>query len=55
MEQRIIPGGMPAKMESAFAALDAGVRRVHISAWRGEETLEKILSGRYDFGTAVIK
>jgi len=55
MAQRIVHGGMTAKMESAFAALDAGVQRVHICAWRGEETLEKILSGRYDFGTAVVQ
>ncbi len=55
MEKGIIHGGMTAKMESAFAALAAGVGRVHISAWQGDTTLRRILDGDYDFGTAVVR
>jgi len=55
IHQRIIHGGMVAKMESAFHALAAGVERVHISTWHGDETLQQISSGQYDFGTAVVR
>jgi acetylglutamate kinase len=54
IEKGIIHGGMTAKLESAFAALAAGVGRVHISAWQGDATLRRILDGEYDFGTAVV-
>lgn len=55
IEFKVIHGGMVAKMESAFAAIAAGVPRVHISAWHGDDTLSRIVSGTYDFGTAVTR
>jgi acetylglutamate kinase len=55
IELKVIHGGMVAKVESAFSAITAGVPRVHISAWQGDDTLLRIASGEYDFGTAVIK
>lgn len=55
IEFKIIHGGMVAKVESAFSAIASGVPRVHISAWQGDDTLLRIASGDYDFGTAVSK
>lgn len=40
-----ITGGMVAKLESIFSALRKGLKRVHITQWQGEETLEKLLFG----------
>lgn len=40
-----ITGGMVAKLESIFSALAKGLKRVHITAWQGKETLENLLFG----------
>jgi len=49
----IIKGGMVAKMESAFEALDQGVPRVHIIEWQGPPTLQKIVQQQCCAGTTV--
>jgi len=49
----IINGGMVAKMESAFEALDQGVPRVHIIEWQGPPTLQKIVQQQCNAGTTV--
>jgi acetylglutamate kinase len=49
----IIKGGMVAKMESAFNALDQNVPRVHIIQWQGPQTLHKIIKGKPDTGTTI--
>ena len=36
-----ISGGMVAKMESVFEALDGDVPRVHVIQWQGPETLRQ--------------
>ncbi len=43
----VITGGMVAKMESIFAAIDKGVERVHITRWQGRHTLESILTEKH--------
>ena len=50
---RTIKGGMVAKMESAFEALDNNVPRVHIIQWQGPSTLERLLTGDFTTGTTV--
>ncbi len=50
----IIKGGMVAKMESAFEALDQDVPRVHISQWQGPHTLRNIIQGKSESGTTII-
>jgi acetylglutamate kinase len=40
-----VTGGMRPKLRAARAALDAGVARVHVAAWHGPGTLERILAG----------
>ncbi len=49
----VITGGMVAKMESAFAAIRAGVGRVHITNWQGDGTLVDLLERAEAQGTAV--
>lgn len=51
----VISGGMVAKMESAFAAITAGVGRVHITNWQGDDTLIQLLERAQAPGTAVHK
>ena len=48
-----IKGGMVAKMESAFEALDQKVPRVHIIQWHGPQTLHNITEGRPETGTTI--
>jgi acetylglutamate kinase len=48
-----IKGGMVAKMESAFDALDRGVPRVHIIQWQGSETLRTIIDRKQGPGTII--
>jgi acetylglutamate kinase len=50
-----IKGGMVAKMESAFEALDNKVPRVHIVQWQGPGTLENIITGDSTTGTTIHK
>ncbi len=50
----IIKGGMVAKMESAFEALDQNVPRVHIIQWQGPHTLRNIIQGKSKSGTTII-
>jgi acetylglutamate kinase len=50
-----IEGGMVAKMESAFEALDNKVPRVHIVQWQGPGTLENIITGDSTTGTTIHK
>jgi acetylglutamate kinase len=49
-----IKGGMVAKMESAFEALDQDVPRVHIIQWQGPHTLRNIIQGKSNSGTTII-
>jgi len=48
-----IKGGMVAKMESAFAALDQKVPRVHIIQWQGPDTLGHIINQDAIAGTVI--
>jgi acetylglutamate kinase len=48
-----IKGGMVAKMESVFAALEARVPRVHVVEWQGPDTLRRILARDQVPGTCV--
>jgi len=50
----IIKGGMVAKMESAFEALNQDVPRVHIIQWQGPPTLRSIIQGKFKSGTTII-
>ena len=50
-----IKGGMVAKMESAFEALDHNVPRVHIIQWQGPDTLENIITGDFTTGTTIYR
>ncbi len=49
----IIKGGMVAKMESAFEALDQDVPRVHIIQWQGADTLRSIINRKSIAGTII--
>jgi len=49
----IINGGMVAKMESAFEALDQDVPRVHIIQWQGPDTLGSIINRKSTAGTII--
>ena len=53
MGRGIIQGGMVAKMEAAFEALDHNVARVHIIQWQGPATLGDIVNRRSMAGTIV--
>jgi acetylglutamate kinase len=46
MQTGIISGGMVAKMESIFDAIEKGVQRVHITQWQGPQTLGHIVDGK---------
>ena len=48
-----IKGGMVAKMESAFEALQQKVPRVHIIQWHGPQTLHNIIEGKPETGTTI--
>ena len=48
-----IKGGMVAKLESAFKALDKNVPRVHIIQWQGMETLSRLINKEYISGTVI--
>ena len=48
-----IKGGMVAKMESAFEALNSQVPRVHIIQWQGAQTLQEIIHQQCNTGTTV--
>jgi acetylglutamate kinase len=48
-----ISGGMVAKMESAFEALEKKVPRVHITQWQGPDTLQSIIEGECKNGTII--
>lgn len=50
----IIKGGMVAKMESAFEALNNKVPRVHIIQWQGTDTLRHIVNQQPFAGTVVL-
>ncbi len=49
----IIKGGMVAKMESAFEALDKNVPRVHVIQWQGADTLGNIVNRNSISGTVI--
>jgi acetylglutamate kinase len=49
----IIQGGMVAKMESAFEALDKKVPRVHIIEWQGMDTLKNLVNRQPVSGTVI--
>ncbi len=51
--QSIIKGGMVAKMESAFEALNQNVPRVHIIQWQGPDTLRNIINQESIAGTTI--
>ncbi len=48
-----IQGGMVAKMEAAFEALNQNVPRVHILQWQGPATLARIVSRKSITGTTI--
>ena len=48
-----IRGGMVAKMESAFEALNQGVPRVHIIQWQGPDTLDALIDKKQVPGTII--
>lgn len=48
-----IQGGMVAKMEAAFEALNRDVPRVHIIQWQGPDTLRCIINQEKMLGTTV--
>ena len=48
-----IAGGMVAKMESVFEALEGNVPRVHVIQWQGPETLRRIVTGEKIPGTSI--
>jgi acetylglutamate kinase len=48
-----IKGGMVAKMESVFEALDGRVPRVHVIQWQGPETLHSIVQRKQIPGTSI--
>jgi len=48
-----ITGGMVAKMESVFEALDGQVPRVHVIQWQGPETMRRIVTGGKLPGTSI--
>lgn len=48
-----ITGGMVAKMESVFEALDGSVPRVHVIQWQGPDTLRRIITGEKISGTSI--
>jgi acetylglutamate kinase len=49
----IVKGGMVAKMESAFEALNNKVPRVHIIQWQGAQTFASLLTGQLSSGTVI--
>jgi acetylglutamate kinase len=49
----VIIGGMVAKMESAFEALNQDVPRVHILQWQGSHTLQEVVQQQSKAGTTV--
>lgn len=51
----IISGGMVAKMESIFHAIEHGVQRVHITQWQGTDTLHHLLDGNDIVKTTIHK
>ena len=53
--QGTIQGGMIAKMESIFQALESGVERVHIGMWTGKGTLHKLLDNTIATGTTIYR
>jgi acetylglutamate kinase len=53
IEDGVIKGGMVAKMESAFAALNQNVPRVHIIQWQGPDTLRSIIGRKSTVGTII--
>jgi acetylglutamate kinase len=48
-----ISGGMVAKMESVFEALEGRVPRVHVIQWQGSGTLQSIIAGEKIPGTSI--
>ncbi len=55
MAEGVIKGGMVAKMESAFEALNQSVPRVHIIQWQGAHTLQEVVQKQCNAGTTVRK
>jgi acetylglutamate kinase len=53
MADGTITGGMVAKMESVFEALEGRVPRVHVIQWQGPETLRCIVTGEKIPGTSI--
>jgi acetylglutamate kinase len=51
----VIKGGMVAKMESAFEALNQSVPRVHIIQWQGAHTLRGVVQQQCNAGTTVTR
>jgi acetylglutamate kinase len=51
----VIRGGMVAKMEAAFEALDQDVPRVHIIQWQGPHTLQEVIQQQCTAGTTVTR
>ena len=49
-----IQGGMIAKIKAGIRALESGVSRVHITAWAGEQGLDRIVSKPGRGGTVLV-
>lgn len=54
IQHSVIKGGMIAKMEAAFRALDGGVARVHVAQWQGRETLLTLQQHPEKIGTTIV-
>ncbi len=54
IDDGVIKGGMVAKMESAFEALNHNVPRVYIIQWQGPETLSQLINKKFNSGTVIL-
>lgn len=53
IDRGVIHGGMIAKMESVFHALNSGAERVHITRWQGKDTLKNLLNDKLTLKSTV--
>jgi acetylglutamate kinase len=55
INRQVIKGGMIAKLEAAFNALNGGVARVHVAQWQGKNTLYTLLDEHpHKIGTTIV-
>jgi acetylglutamate kinase len=53
IDAETIQGGMVAKMEAVFEALQCGVSRVHVIEWQGTDTLGRVIEEEFVPGTTI--